>query len=593
MMKVPKRIKTLIIAVGFMVTSWVAAAVPWAYAADFTGKKIAGISITGNNTVAADRIVSVLKLKAGDILSDAALQEDMQAIYELNEFYDVQANFIEVPEGIRVVYAVTEKMPVKDVVFVGNSIISSAKLQELVASVKGSTVDRKTLAEKSQAIGQYYHDQGYLLAKVTNMAMNQEGIITVSINEGLVEAISVKGNVKTKTAVIIREVNLKPQEPFNAKTAKRSMQKIYNLGFFEDVNVKLNPGKEPNGVEVEIDVVEKKTGTFSVGGGYSGTYGLAATVGLGDTNFRGSGNNLNVSFQHSFDDTLGTSWQLNFTNPYIDDKKTSLSVSVFNTVGEYSDYGLDGDNTTLRSTYYRRSRGINVTLGRPQGEYIRNYLTLTKRKDSYLEYVSGPVNYLADSSDTEYYNEAYNSAYVRNNFGEIHSATLARVYDTRDNVFEPTEGERISLSGEFAGRGLGGEFDFNKYNFEGRKYFKVGSKQTLGLRVAAGSATGDVPDASQFTVGGIDTLRGYEDDEFKGKKMFMATVEYRYPIAKKIQGVFFSDAGNAWNGGYNLSDLHYSVGTGLRVDTPVGPVRIDYGYGSEGGKVHFSFGGTF
>lgn len=591
-MNTRKPVRSLLIAASFMVTSLFAAG-PLAYAADFTDKTIVGISITGNETVQADSIVSVLKLKAGDTFNAEAIKQDMKAIYALNSFYDVQANFIEVPEGIKVVYSVTEKKPVSTIIFTGNTKVTTDHLQNLVAELKGHLVDNKNLGDKSQAIEQYYHDQGYIRAKVSNIAMDESGIITISINEGVVEAIIVKGNDKTKTTVITRELNFKTKEPFNAKDAKRSMQKIYNLGFFEDVNIKLNPGKEPNAVEVEIDVVEKKTGTFSIGGGYSASDGLVADIGLGDSNFKGSGNNVNISFSHSLSGITGTSWNLSFTNPYIDDKKTSFSASLFNTVGEYSDYGLNGDNTTLRSTYYRRSRGFNLTLGRPQGEYIKNYLTFTKRRDSYLEYVSGPVNYLETDNTADTYNADYNTDYLNNNFGEVHSITLAKVYDTRDNVFDPTEGKRVSLTSEFAGRALGGEFDFNEYTFDGRQYFKVGSKQTLALRVTAGSATGAVPDASKFSVGGIDTLRGYEDDEFKGQKMFTATAEYRYPIAKKIQGVLFTDAGNAWDGSYTLNSLKYSVGTGLRLDTPLGPIRLDYGYGNEGGRCHFSFGTQF
>lgn len=586
-----KPVKSFLFAAAFMVTS-LFTVTPFVAAADFTGKTIVDISITGNETIQKDKIASVLKVKAGDTFNDEAIKQDMKALFELNDFYDVQANFVEVSGGIKLVYSVIEKKPVKNVSFTGNTKISAEDLLKLVPALKGTIVDSKISSDISHSIEQYYHDQGYILAKVTDMTMSPEGTMNITINEGIVEDIVIKGNTKTKTSVIYRELNIKPQEPFNAKSGRRSLQKIYNLGFFEDVNIKLNPGREPNAVVVQIDVVEKKTGSFSVGGGYSETYGFSSLFSVGDTNFNGSGNNLNVELQHSYYKSLGTSWKVNFTNPYIDDKKTSLSISVFNTTGEYSDYGLDGDNTTLRSTYYRRSRGFNVTLGRPQGEYTRNYITLTKRKDTYLDYVSGPVDYQASEGD-DTYDADYNSKYLEDNFGEVHSITLAKVYDNRDNIFNPTEGKRISLSSEFAGKALGGEFDFDKYILDYRQYFKVGSKQVMALRLSSGVATGDVPDASLFTVGGIDTLRGYEDDLFKGKKMFSSSVEYRYPIAKKVQGVVFTDAGNAWNGSYNLNELYYSIGSGLRVETPLGPIRLEYGHGSEGGKFHFSFGTQF
>jgi outer membrane protein insertion porin family len=300
-----------------------------------------------------------------------------------------------------------------------------------------------------------------------------------------------------------------------------------------------------------------------------------------------------LNFEHGFSSIAGTGWDLSFTNPYLDDKKTSLTVDYFNSINEWNDYGLNGDNTSLRSTYYRRSRGFNITLGRPQGEYVKNYITFTKRNDSYMEYVSGAVNYLETDPTASDYNANYNSQYLQDNFGEVHSVTLSRVYDTRDNVFDPTEGKLVTLTSEFAGRVLGGQFDFNKYTFDGNQYFKVGNKQTLAFRVTAGSAIGNVPDASMFIVGGIGTLRGYQDEEFKGNRMFTSSLEYRYPIVKKVGGFIFTDAGNAWNNGCNLNGIKYSIGTGLRITTPLGPMVLDYGRGKEGGKCDFSFGTQF
>ncbi|MPN47674.1 Outer membrane protein assembly factor BamA [bioreactor metagenome] len=184
--------------------------------------------------------------------------------------------------------------------------------------------------------------------------------------------------------------------------------------------------------------------------------------------------------------------------------------------------------------------------------------------------------------------------YLDENFGLTNSVTLMRVFDSRDNVFNPTEGQRFALSAEFAGKAFGGEFDFNKYTAESRHYLKVGRSQVVALRATMGYAEGHMPENGKFSVGGSDTLRGYEDEQFKGDKMIAATAEYRFPISNKIQGVVFSDIGKAWDGDhYKLNDLEASAGVGVRVTTPIGPIRIDYAQGSEGGKTHFSFGGQF
>jgi outer membrane protein insertion porin family len=116
----------------------------------------------------------------------------------------------------------------------------------------------------------------------------------------------------------------------------------------------------------------------------------------------------------------------------------------------------------------------------------------------------------------------------------------------------------------------------------------------VALRVQAGYGTGALPDAGKYAVGGIDSLRGYDDLEFKGSKMMVATAEYRFPIVKKVQGVIFTDVGNAWDGdGYKLSGLKMGVGVGVNVNTPLGPIRLDYARGDQGGKMEFGFGGQF
>ncbi|AJQ25949.1 BamA/OMP85 family outer membrane protein [Pelosinus fermentans] len=576
-MKIQKNYKHILLAAIFSISLIFSVSAP-AYAADPTGKTVTSITVTGNTTVPEATIMGAVKLKPGEALTADKVKQDMQAIYELGTFFDVVSNFNEVPEGVQVVYTVMENPVLQEIIIKGNTKVSSDKLSSMLTVKTGSILNSKALNENVRSIETYYHDQGYILTKVSDVAMGTGGVLTITINEGMLEGIEVKGNEKTKTHVITREMKLKPNQPFNVKDAKRSMQKVYNLGYFEDVNMKLNPGKEPNAIVLETTVVEQKTGRFSIGGGYSKSDGMIGIIELGDDNFRGTGDKVKLHWEFG-GSASNKNYEISYTRPWLDDKQTSLGFSFYDMTNEYNDY-YDDDGDT-KATYDKRRKGFDITLGRPQGEYVQNYITLKQRKDEYVEWVSGE-DYSKDPT------------YLKDNFGTTRSISLMRVYDSRDNVFSPTEGNRVALTAEFAGKALGGDFNYNKYTAETRNYLKVGHAQVVALRGTVGYADGKMPDSGRFAVGGSDTLRGYRDDQFKGNKMLAATAEYRFPIAKKVEGVAFTDVGKAWSEeGYKLNDLEASVGVGIRVSTPIGPIRLDYAQGSQGGRSHFSFGGQF
>ncbi|MBP2652487.1 MAG: surface antigen [Firmicutes bacterium] len=473
-----------------------------------------------------------------------------------------------------------------NIVFKGNTKVSNEKLQSLLKIDNNKAPTTETLREGAQAIEKYYHDQGYILARVSNVSPGDHGTIFITVNEGKLEDIVVKGNKKVKTNVITREIKVKRGEPFDSNKARRSMEKLYNLGYFEDVKMKLNAGVEPNSVVLEIDVKEQKTGTYSLGGSYSESDGMGGYVELGDTDFLGTGDKAKIGWNFGGDSKI-KGYNFSYTMPWMDSKETSLTFNWYNMTNRYSDYGYNGDYSTLRSTYYKNVRGFDITMGRAQGEYVHNYLTFKNRRDTYVDYYSGPVNY-ATTTDSNY------TSYLDDNFGLTRSVALSRVYDSRDNVFSPTKGTYFSTTAEFAGRGLGGDFNFDKYTVEDRNYFKVGHSQVIATRFIGGYADGNMPVSQKFSAGGSDSLRGYHDEQFTGNRLLAATTEYRFPLAKKVEGVLFGDIGNAWDGGScKLNDLKSDVGFGVRLNTPLGPIRLDYAWGEYGGRTSFSFGGKF
>ncbi|WP_346353596.1 BamA/OMP85 family outer membrane protein [Azotosporobacter soli] len=548
---------------------------------NITGKKMTSVTVEGNMSVSSDTIMHAIRLKVGEALTADRVKQDMQSIYDLGYFFDVTADFKEVPEGIQVVYRVMENPVLKQVVIKGNTVVTTSRLESQVTVPVGAVLNSKTWAGNAKAIEEVYRSAGYIMAKISDVNMAKDGTLTVTINEGLLEELTVKGNEKTKKHVITREIKNKVGKPFNSKEAKRSMEKIYNLGFFEDVNMKLIPGREPNAVVMETTVVEQKTGTFTIGAGYSSSDGMVGIIELGDKNFRGTGDSVKIHKEIGGYSNSGANYEFSYTHPWMDKKETSLSFSIYDMTNRYDDYNDNGD---FRSTYDRQRKGWDITLGRPVNEYTRYYVTLKSRKDIYNKYVSGE-NYLDGT--------AAHQQYLKDNFGTTRSVILSRVFDTRDNVFNATTGSMLTTNVEIAGKGLGGNFNFNKFSLEGRKYYDVGSDHIIAVRGMLGYATGSMPDSQRFALGG-ESLRAYKDDEFKGNKMFAATIEYRMPLMKKIHGVVFAEAGNAWTGeGYQLTDLKTAIGCGIRMNTMLGPIKLDYGWGSKGGRATFGFGGQF
>lgn len=573
--------------------------------APYIGKTITKQVITGNTVISEAEIAAALKTKPGMELTEQGLNEDLSAIYDLGWFYDLRPEFKEVPEGVQVIYHVMENPAFTKVKITGNTVVDDKKAAGFFDLEENKIINLKDVNTRVQRLEEEYRQNGYILARVTDIHMDTDGTLNITVNEGIVEDFKVKGNVKTKDYVITREMKLKKGKPFNAKDARRSMQRVYNLGYFEDVNVKLNPGKEPNSVEVEISVVEMNTGTFGIGAGYSNADGFIGMISIGDKNFRGTGDKVNIRWEFGGEDNKN--YDFSYTKPWIDDKETTATINLYDITNEYADYNINGDEI---ARYDKKRRGQELTFSRKtDNEYVSNYITLKNRDDIYKGMADGYENdkdqyyedvfHPSDGSDgSSYYEDWMPSTAAerrKENFGVTRSITVGRIFDSRDNIYDPHEGKRIAYSLEWAG--LGGDFDFTKFTADYRYYYRAGGESVWALNLGAGYADGDMPLSQRFSMGGSDTLRGYEDDQFRGNSMLKATLEYRFPIIKKVQGVLFTDNGYAWDkrheDEFDLGLIKNSFGVGLRINSPLGPVKLDYGYGDDGGKFHFSFGGQF
>ena len=554
------------------------------YMSQFDGKTIVNIEYEGASDTTLPTIKAAIMARVGDEFSSDIALRDRDAIINTGYFYEAYQTFKKVPEGVIVTYHAIENPILRKIEITGNTLYKTEDLNKMITVRRNSILNRNTLQDNLRAIEEKYHGDGYILMKITDMNVDKDGLLSLRINEGTLEGYSVKGNKKTKDYVITREMRQKVGEPFNAKLARRSMDRVYNLGFFEDVNIKMLPGVEPNAVIMEVNVKERRTGTFGVGAGYSTRDGLLGSVSISDTNFRGTGDAVSVSFEKSAEETDAHGFTFAYKRPWLDSKETAATFRYYNRTYQFYDYNTDGD---LKERYMRKYTGGEITLSRPQSEYSTNYVTIRHRKDAYVRNIAS-----GNAGDRS---GAYGEDWRKNNFGVTRAIVLQHVTDTRDNVYNPSTGGRVALTGEFGGL-WGGDFKFQKYDIDHQQFFKAGDhSQVWAFKSAYGLGHGDLTEFNQFRVGGQNTLRGYRDDQFRGSRMAIATLEYRFPLAKKVQGIVFTDWGGAWDSGFlpKGGNIYGSAGLGVALNTPLGPLRLDYGRGSQGGRFHFNIGGGF
>lgn len=562
------------------------------------GQTVASVDIANVPDEVKSTLMPLIQTKAGDRLTLDGVKADVSSLGSTGVFSQIVPTLEAVPEGVRLSYITKANPVIHGVEFSGNTVFTSEQLTEMLGIQDNSVLNTTLLGQKMQDIEKLYLQQGYLLYSVPDIQVTPDGILKIDIAEGVVEDITIEGNDKTKDYVILRELRYKKGQPFNKFTASRSMERLYNLGFFEDVNMKLLPGTKPHEVITEIDVVEQKTGVVSVGAGYSESDGMVGILELGENNFRGTGDKVNFHWEFG-GSSEGKNYQISYTRPWINDNGDSLGFSIFDRRYDYDDYNADGDTV---ASYNRRRKGFNLTWGHVSSEYRRNFFTLETVRESYDDHdgfdpggawdpgqVAGP-----GSGDSHKW---YNA--IMDNMGRTNSFTFMHVFDNRDNYFNATKGRRLSASIQYGGNGLGGDYDFYKFNAEGRFYKGLSNGHVLALRVMAGYISGETSYNQLFELGGSNNLRGFEDDQFKGEKMYAATLEYRIPVASKVEAVLFTDVGSAWGidegriPWYTDDDsINWSVGVGLRLQTPIGPIRLDYGHGDRN-KFHFSFGAQF
>lgn len=559
-------------------------------------QKVVAIEVKGNNAISTEAILSALRTAIGADLSQQQVDEDRRSLERLGFFHEVTTYVEPAPGGVKVVFSVVENPKVTKIEITGNTKVPEAELRKVMLTQEGAVFSEATLEKDIAAIHKLYREQGYALARVTDeCTLTPEGTLKIPIAEGWIEAINVRGNKKTKTRIILREMETKPGDVFDARQLQKDLMRLRNLDYFEMLDFQPADASEPGKVVLDVNVREKKTGTVSVGLGYSSRERLVGFADITEHNFRGVGQQIGLRWEAG-QFTNRSGYEFSFTDPWMLGKRTSLGFQFYNRTTNrplLTNVVLNNAVQELNTWVFERRKGLGISVGKPAGEFTR--LLLDLRSDDVL-YSTVP-GYLDPDQDA-----ALTDQVLRLSDGRVTSATLRGVRDTRDLAINPHRGAFYSVSTELAGGPLGGTWSFGKIGVDLRRYFPIGkakpdgsNQKVLATRLMAGASIGKMPLSEHYWLGGAETLRGYREDEFNGTRMLLLSTEFRVPLGTSLQGVTFFDCGYAWprNQGLRLGELKPAVGLGLRVITPLGPLRLDYGFGTDGGRSHFSIGHVF
>ena len=536
-------------------------------------------------------------------LDEVQLEQDLDKIreyYQNHGFIDVEIKEVRkdrTPKGPMIITIVIVEGPqyhVRKLTISGYEHSTEARVRAFLKLKEGSVYSPKQLRDDAKAVADAYGSGGYV-----DLVITPEGTpagpalidVHYTIEEGtrsFVNRINIEGNTRTKDKVIRREVLVAPGDVFNTVRVDTTKKRLDNLGYFAKVETYPEETDIPGRKDLTILLQEKRTGSLSFGGGFSTVDKLVGFAELTQGNFdlfnwpsfTGGGQKFRLRLQYG---TERKDFILTITEPYFLDRRLSLTGQAFYTEANY-----------LSSQYNQRNYGLLFELRKPINAYM--YAT--------LGYTLQDVDiFNVDPSASEFIQSQKGSSVESKVFTSV-------VLDTRDNPLLSRRGQRVTLSPFIAGGPLGGDTQIYGFDLEGSQYFRL-PKDTILLingeisTVSQWGAGDVVPIYERLFLGGSNNLRGFpfrevgpKDENGEptgGQSMARATIEWTFPIIEKARGALFYDMGfvnsDAWSFGFN--NMASDIGIGIRLDLPIGPLRLDYGYpvmrdGYNGGG-HFNF----
>lgn len=477
----------------------------------------------------------------------------------------------------------------------GVTQVREAELLALMKTQPGKAFDRALLEADLLAIEAYYREQGFPLARVVaGYGINEAGEVTIPIEEGRIEKIEIKGAKKTRSWVLRREMDLRSGDVYDTRKLAVDKQRLFDLGFFRSVSISPAAGSDPGKAVLTLNVDEHETGSLSAAFGYTSYAGMVGYAQWSDANFLGTGQTLYLNWQRgtyatntafggvedpNWEVSVRSGYDLAYFTPWLFSRSFSAGLRVYDSaMADFLYFSQDVEQENVK--HYEWRRGALFTLARKLGNGIS--LGVLGRSET-VNYDLAPLGAFPPAGEIVAPSK-------------VQSVRLSAV---RGPVTPFSLSDGIPRTGAYLEFGtadtLGKSSVFQKFGVTAAHYVPLTETDRIATRLQLGWSSGTLPYAELYSVGGPQTVRSYSWSKFQGTRMLVLNTEWRHQLKQGLATAAFVDLGYAWprESRFNLGDLKPAIGLGLRVLTPVGPFRLDYAWGADGGRAHLTMGDSF
>ncbi|KAL0371128.1 UNVERIFIED_CONTAM: Outer envelope protein 80, chloroplastic [Sesamum angustifolium] len=536
--------------------------------------------------------------RANSALTVREVQEDVHRIIASGYFMSCIPVAVDTRDGIRLIFQVEPNQEFQGLVCEGANVLPSKFIEDAFRHGYGKVVNIRRLDEVMSSIDGWYMERG-LFGMVSGVEILSGGIIKLQVSEAEVNDISIRfldktGEPtvgKTRPETILRQLTTKKGQVYSMIQGKRDVDTVLAMGIMDDVSIIPQPAGDARKVDLTMNVVERKSGRgISGGGGISSGItsgplaGLIGSIAIYHKNLFGRNQKLNLSLERGQIDSI---FRINYTDPWIegDDKRTSRAIMIQNS------------RTPGTLVHGNQPNNNGLTIGRITGgiEYSRPFRPKWTGTTGLVFQRAGAHDEKGIPIIRDFFGSPLTAS--GNTHDDMLLAKLETVYthsgDPSSSMFVFNMDQGIPVSPEW--------LVFNRVNARARQGVVIGPACVL-VCLSGGHVVGKFPPHEAFPIGGTNSVRGYEEGALgSGRSYVVGSGEMSFPVMGPVKGAVFADYGTDLGSGStvpgdpagarNKPGSGYGYGIGVRVDSPLGPLRLEYAFNDQGtGRFHFGIG---